>query len=236
MNRGALLTLWVIATLPFCRVHAEDYVHGKGNHEFLYGVKISASSAATNPYKIAVGSIGLKEYRIDSQVGTSLMLNGGVGFGQFRILSGIGLDYSRSTIYVDFNSFEGSNLQADEGCLSVEMKDLMIPLKLDYTLIDQEPYRLSVFAGPKARLVLPGSYDSDFQQFPAEGLKEEPSTLMMSGAIGIGVQTGRTFFEFELEHSFSNLSDGIMDRNGHPSGIVIDRKLNIMTFSVGILL
>lgn len=234
---GKRTLIFNLFTLLFLnQLNAEEFTHRNNGHEFLYGVKISASSAAGNPTDLFNGSLKLTDYRIDSQVGTSVTFQGGIGFDRITLMSGIGLDYSRSTIYVDFNSWEGSGLSPKMGCLSVEMKDIIIPLRLGYTCIDQDPYSMSVFMGPKMRFIPAGSYESTFQSFPSENLTEDPADYLVTGSIGVGVKTGRTFFEFELEHSFNNISKSINDMNGHHSGIIVDRKLNIMTFSVGILL
>lgn len=230
-------TLTVLALLLIPCFHAmAGNSHADRRHEFVYGVKFSASSTATNPSRLSTGSTQLNEFRIDSQVGTSLTLQGGFDFGKTALMTGIGFDYSRSTIYVDFNSWEGSELSPKEGCLSVDMKDLMVPLRLEYTCIDQAPYKMSVFAGPKFRIIPEGNFSSSFSKFPKENLEEKPVDCLACGTVGVGVKTGRTFFEFEIESSFSNISKGIYDSTGNATDITIDRRLTIMSFSIGILL
>lgn len=235
MNTKAL-TILILSLFTCLPIMADDSYQPNGRHEFLYGVKLSASSTASTPIRLMHGDTRLKEYRIDSQVGTSLTFQGGYGFGRLSLMTGIGFDYSRSTIYVDFNSWEGSGLSPKEGCLSVEMKDLMVPLRLEYICIDQQPYSMSVFAGPKLRVIPGSNFSSSLNTFPYDNLKEIPTDYLVDGSFGIGVKTGRTFFEVELEQSFNNISKGIFNAMDNPTDIRIDRRLAIMTFSLGILL
>lgn len=95
---------------------------------------------------------------------------------------------------------------------------------------------MSVYTGPRFIIPFTSSYSSSFIGLEGQDIKENLSDFIWGWTVGLTIRSGKTMIDFEYESGISNISRGFEGTCPQPipEQLVLNRKLNILSFSYGI--
>lgn len=232
--------LILAALIPMCRAAAAEADSiSMRKSAVAFGAKAGFSSASTYLYHASIDGHNLRDYRQDTQLGNFIMLHVQYGLDKLYLQSGLGIGFNKSTFYLDMNNQAGGEQAPEEMCYSYRLTSLMIPVQLGYSIVNQQPYRMAVYGGPRMRILSDKLFDTSVTGIKDLQIEEKPSKLAFGMTLGMTVQIGRTFFDMEYETVLSNISDCITvtGTNGNTDipDMELDRKMGIFSFSYGFL-
>lgn len=143
----------------------------------------------------------------------------------------------RSAIEFDVNSWNSESTTTDMAAFAMKGYYMEIPLVFGYNIINEEPYSMSLFTGPKISIPFTNTYSTNFSGFKQEGLSEEPSSHSFSWTVGVGYKIGRAFFNFNYDLGLNNISEKInyeTPPTNTNSIVSMDRKTGVFSFALGV--
>ena len=236
MKRHILTILAVI--VGFNVIHAQEPVTDQTEiSPFTWGVRAGFAATGTYLTKAIIDERKIIDYTQDTQVGNFAALLVRFNSKSFLLQTGLGLGFNKSSFTLDRNSWNPeSNTKSNVSC-SYSMVSVMLPLQVGYHIVNQDPYCMSVFTGPRLRYIPDKYYSSDFSGFEPYQITESPNPFAIGWTAGLSVQIGRTFLDFEYEATIGRLTKGMKDTSGAdpaPS-YTLDRRVGIISFSYGIM-
>lgn len=128
--------------------------------------------------------------------------------------------------------------QATVDRLFMRAESLELPIMVGYNLVKQGPYGLSLMVGPNLKYNYKVSYTSNFDNTEQE-LENNKNPFGINISAGVGVSIWRLFFdfiyEFGLNHTESDFKDRISQIPANNNDITINKRTNVMSFSLGFL-
>lgn len=232
MDRFAFL---ILAILPASIIQAQNTADEVISSNLSFGLKIGFAATGTYVGDAQVNAVRFDDYRQDTQLGTFGMIHVGYGKNRIYLQSGIGMGANRSAFYLEYpeTMFNGSS---DMG-FSYKMTNIMIPLQIGYNAVNQPPYRMSFYAGPKLRCIMTDSYGFEVLNPGEAEFHEYIKRNAIGLSLGMNVQIGRTFFEMEYEAGLTDISDNAyaFEADGTFHDMTLERRMGIFAFSYGIL-
>lgn len=206
-----------------------------GASGFSFGLKIGFAATGSNLSGASIDGLEIEDYRQDTQLGNLGMLQLGYGMNRFYLKSGAGIGLNKSAFF--FNGDGGLFPAGSEISCSYKLHNIMVPLQLGYNIIDQKPYRMSIYAGPDFRFILTDSYRFGIADHNGISFSEEAAKMTAGITVGLDVLIGRTFFDVGYERVLTDISEGITLDGADASGHRLDlgRRMGIFSFSYGIL-
>lgn len=204
---------------------------------FTWGVRAGFAANSTYVTNAVIDGHTIEDYRQDTQLGNFAAFQFRLNSRKLFLQTGIGIGSNKSTFYIDRNSWDPELESVNELGVSYSINSLMVPLQVGYHLVNNAPYSLSVFTGPRFRLPFADKYESEITGNLQDELEENLPNMIAGWTLGLGIQIGRSFFDFEYECGISDISGGIhpVAANVPDPGITLDRRLGIMSFSFGIM-
>lgn len=144
----------------------------------------------------------------------------------------------RFTVPGLIDNLANPSLQVPIHLLSMKAESLELPIMVGYNLVKQSPYGLSLMVGPKLKYNYKVSYTSNFDN-KAQELENNKSPFGISISAGVGVSIWRLFFdfvyEFGLNHTESDFNDRVSQIPVNGYDITMNKRTNVMSFSLGFL-
>ena len=110
-----------------------------------------------------------------------------------------------------------------------------VPLLLGYNFVNSETYKMSVFTGPKAKLLFTSLSKQEFANFPFADAKEKLDPLTFSWVVGLEVTIANICFDFVYQVGLNNTSRYIyIPESGEK--FKFNRNVDILGFSLGVTL
>ena len=110
-----------------------------------------------------------------------------------------------------------------------------VPLLLGYNFVNTETYKMSVFTGPKAKILFTSLSDQDFINFPFANAKEELDPLTFSWVLGFEVNIAKICFDFVYQLGLNNTSKYIYIPETNDK-FYFNRNIDVLGFSLGVTL
>lgn len=204
---------------------------------FTWGARVGFAATGTYVTDVFIDDHQLSEYTQDTQIGNFAALQFRLSSKRLFFQSGLGIGRNKSTFNMDRNSWDSQADSKNEFSMSYSMTSIMIPAQFGLHAINASPYTLSVFTGPRLRFIPDKYYSYSFNNIEPYILDETTSAFVISWTLGMSVQIGRTFFDFEYEASINNISGTIVDSSGiNPTPeIRMGRRFGALSFSYGIM-
>ena len=235
MRRSVLVTiLLILAPAVKAAGPADDF---EPLPLFTWGARVGFAATGTYVTDVFIDDHQLTEYTQDTQIGNFAALQFRLNSKRFFFQSGFGIGMNKSTFTMDRNSWDTQAESKNEFSMSYSMTSIMIPAQFGLHAVNTPPYTLSVFTGPRFRFIPDKYYSCSFNNIDPYILNETPSAVVISWTMGMSVQIGRTFFDFEYEASINNLSGTIIESSGiNPApDIRMGRRFAALSFSYGIM-
>lgn len=243
-----LLLIALVGLIPLYGLGAEadsSFVKPGNGKVFNWGAKVGFNSVlpVINSFLVDDMEVG-RESSVEYKVGYMAALFCRLNFDRFFIQPSLSLHRNESDIYF--------RLPDDLGTSGVPVKDrsmdkqlylkiysIDMPVMIGYSIVKEGPFGLSVMAGGKARY----NYKYDIQYInKTDNYKERytgDSSLFRVNMIGgVGVTLWQLFFDFTYEVGLNHREAKFKETKNNPdspNNIVLDKRLNMMGFSLGFL-
>lgn len=235
MKRLALLA--ILTLLSLSDAVSKSILEPESTSKVNIGFKGGFASTGLLMTDLYVQGHQIYEYESNSQVGYYMSLVTRMTMKRFYLQTEIMPSHIRSAIEFDKNSWDPEATTTDMASFKMNGYYMEIPLLIGYNIIDDEPYSMSLFAGPKITIPFTNTYSTTFVGFGQEGLCEEPSSYYFSWIIGVGYKIGRAFFNFNYNIGLNNISESINYETAptDPNSIVsMDRHTGVFSFALGV--
>ena len=235
MKRALTVLTFVLLAMPAAQ--AASPAPQETMPVFTWGVRAGFAANSTYVTNAFIDGHSIEEYQQDTQLGNFAALQLRVNARRLFLQTGMGISLNKSTFSIDRNSWNPESESASEMELSYSLTSMTLPLQLGCHIINSSPYSMSVFTGPRFRIPFHDKYMTEFSGIAQEGWEEDITNIIPGWTLGLAIQIGRSFFDFEYEYGIRNISEGF-----HPvaaetpdPGIILNRRMGIMSFSFGIM-
>lgn len=231
-----LLLLTVLALSPIIS-HAIEPGRFEPLPFFTWGARIGFNATGTYIDKAVFDGKRLADYEQDTQVGSFIALQFRFNSSRLFFQSGIGISSNKSSVEIDRNSWDKNNQTHDYIAVSYNTKSFMVPIQAGYHIVNQSPYCMSVFTGPRLRYSPDDFSTTSFSNQSPFVLAEEQKRFSVGWTIGLSVQIQRTFLDFEYEAGITNTSKRLYDTGGTTPDpeFEIGHRISVLSFSYGIM-
>ena len=202
-----------------------------------WGAKVGFAATASYVTNAVIDGHKLSEYTQDTQVGNFAVFLFRLNSRTIFFQTGLGLSKNKSSFYIDMNSWNPNAESKNDMSCSYSMKSVIMPMQLGYHIINQPPYCMSVFTGPRFRYTPDKFYSVQYNNLDPYQFTEKPRDIIIGWTAGLSVRIGRTFLDFEYEASINTVSRPLIElTQADPApSYTIDRRVGIMSFSYGIM-
>jgi len=231
------LILSVLALLPIITLHAVEPNGPQPFPFFTWGAKIGFNATGTYISQAVLDGKELNSYEQDTQVGNFCSLHFRFNSSRLFFQSGVGLSSNKTTVNVDRNSWKENSQTPDYLTASFVMRSVTVPVQIGCHVVNQSPYCMSLFTGPRLRYTPQKYYSATFVNDSPYNLAETGKALSVGWTIGLSILIERTFLDFEYEAGISNLSKDFNDTSGAYTGsdFKFGHRTSILSFSYGIM-
>ena len=139
------------------------------------------------------------------------------------------------------NSLANSALLPENALIKTKVTSIDLPILYGYKFIDVHPYGMAFFVGPKVAWSWKQQTENEYSGFYQQAIRETGYPFNYSAVAGLGVNVSNVFFDFRYEIGLHNLTRSIdFDRQAteapyNESMIVVRKRRNVMSFSVGVI-
>ena len=139
------------------------------------------------------------------------------------------------------NSLANSALLPENALVKTKVTSIDLPILYGYKFIDVHPYGMAFFVGPKVAWSWKQQTENEYSGFYQQAIRETGYPFNYSAVAGLGVNVSNVFFDFRYEIGLHNLTRSIdFDRQAteapyNESMIVVRKRRNVMSFSVGVI-
>ncbi len=236
MRRYAL-TMLVLGLCPMALSAIAPEQNKTASTSFTWGGRIGFAATGTYLKDAYIDGHKITEYTQDTQVGNFVALQFRWSSSRFLIQSGLGLSHNKSSFSIDRSSWNPSAGTADDILCSYSMRSFTLPVQAGFHVISRAPYYMSAFTGPRLRYTPPKQFSTKIVNLEPYQFTESPEEFVVSWTIGMSVQIGRTFFDFEYEQAINDITGPLTDVSGiePATDYRLDRRVGIISFSYGIM-
>ncbi|MDD4115806.1 MAG: porin family protein [Massilibacteroides sp.] len=210
---------------------------------FNWGAKLGFNSTlpVVNSLVIDDISVGAENTRVEYKVGYMAAVFCRINFDRFFIQPSISLHRTESEIY--FRLPENMTLRETayvsdlNSRFNLKINSFELPVMIGYSIVKEGPFGLSFMAGPKIKYNYRIRYTTNLDNYNDIYTSDDrPFRMNLVG--GVGVTLWRLFFDFTYEVGINHREKNFKTVEDHvplPENIVIDKRLNMMGFSLGFL-
>lgn len=213
------------------------------NSTFNWGAKVGFNSTlpVINSLIIDNAEITIENTRVEYKVGYMAALFCRVNFDRFFIQPSLSVHNTESEIYfrlpLDQTSETVQYVSDLNNQFNLKIHSFELPIMIGYSIVKEGPFGLSIMVGPKLKYNYRIRYTTNLDNYhDVYTSNDTPFRVNLVG--GIGVTLWQLFFDFTYEvglnyreTNFKTVGEGI----ALPENIVIDKRLNMMGFSLGFL-
>ncbi len=121
--------------------------------------------------------------------------------------------------------------------LKLRHESIEVPVLVGYKIIKESPYGLSLMIGPKFKYNYNTKYTFNFEN-SMNRFSNDSNEIDINIVMGVGVSIWRLFFDFTYEFGLNKMDSDFKNLNpveASITDITIDKRMNVMSFSLGLL-
>lgn len=198
-----------------------------------YGVKAGFNSSMFIIDKFKINGTTITELQNNYKLGYNVAMFARFNFKRHFIQIGPEFSIINSEIVFDKKASQHPDVQPDYATITSHIKSVNIPLVYGYNLVKEEPYALSIFGGPTFKYIWNEKSKITFENFSDLKISEKLSPYAINIIAGLSVKISYIFFDFSYEIGLSNISESINEGENIISEIILNRRHNTLSFSVG---
>lgn len=208
---------------------------------FNWGAKVGFNSAFPVFDHFTIDGQQVEDINMEYKVGFLASIFCRINLDRFFVQPSVEWTSSKSDVY--FKYVSDSNGQVIDEIVqpaehrTLKVRSIGVPVLFGYNIIKEGPYGLSLMAGPKIKYNYKNSYFTT-----VNGTEHEYTQGNMPWNVGIvmgvGVSISRLFFDFTYEFGLNATDSNFREKASlQPvlQEIKIDRRTNMMSFSLGFL-
>lgn len=231
MRRDSLIAV-LIAVLPFLTVAQE-----MDKTKFNVGVKAGFQAVTYNDPEF-----NIEGYKFDTNNIQSNKI--GYAFSLFaRVTKNRCYLQTEGTFGITNHSFDfqdeqekvDGNFIPNNTVYDLRTYCIQVPILFGFNFIETDRYCLSLFTGPRTKILLPSLCKQSFKHFKYDGLEEILHTKTYYWEVGLGIKISRVFLDMTFDAGLNKVTSHIIS---HSDGKIFttNRHDNILSFSVGFIL
>lgn len=204
----------------------------KVRFEVSYGVKAGFNSSMYIIDEFVVNGTTINDMQNNYKLGYNFSVF--TRFSLNRHFFQVGPEFSiiNGEIKFDKKASQHPDITPDYASIVSNIKSINIPLVYGYSIVDEKPYNFSVFAGPVFKYIWERKSDIEFINLFSD-VDERLSTYSVNLTMGLSVKISYIFFDFAYEVGLNNISKSIERISAPDEKLVLDRRNNTISFSVG---
>ena len=230
----------LILFLPALALYAQGSERNETTHSpvFTWGARVGFAATGTYITDAHIDGHKLTEYTQDTQVGNFAGVLFRLNSKKLVLQTGLGLNFNKSSFYLDRNSWNPESESKDVISCSYSMLSLTIPIQGGFHIVNRDQYCMTAFTGPRLRYSPDKYYSVKYSQMDPYDFTDQSTELILGWSLGLSVQIGRTFLDFEYEATINNVSGPMFDTSGATPApdYKLNRRAGIISFSYGIML
>ena len=187
----------------------------------------------------------MEDIRLQYKVGYQAAAFARVNIDRFYIQPSLAWQYTEGDIRFNIPQMEsslpgGTNAQVPIGKNRITYKSatLEVPVMVGYYLVKEGPYALSMMFGPNIKYNYKTRYSTDMTDRPRE-FEDDNTPFGISIAAGLGVSIWRLFLDFSYEFGLNEVASDFREigktEANQKGALSIEKRTNIMSFSLGFL-
>jgi hypothetical protein len=231
-RRGAIA---LVLCFCFMLVHAQQ----RSTSLINYGVKGGFSSTLYEVQNLTISGMPINSFTTKSEISSFYTIFARINAKRHYVQTECSYNVSNYTIDFASTQWSPSAQPYDKSTIGTKIIGLEVPLYYGYHIMQEGPYGMSFYLGPKAKFILTDYSRHSFKNVPYEFISERVKPINFSLMMGIGINIARVFFDFSFEYGLHNISNGFttIDLQGNEStqGIIFDRRKNVLSFSIGFI-
>ena len=231
-RRGAVA---LALCLCFVLTHAQQ----RGTSLVNYGVKGGFSSTLYEVQNLTIAGMPINSITTKSEISSFYTIFARLNAKRHYVQTECSYNISNYTIDFASSQWTPSAQPYDKSTIGTKIIGLEVPLYYGYHIMQEGPYGMSFYLGPKAKFILTDYSRHSFENVPYEFISEQVNPINFSLMMGIGINIARVFFDFSFEYGLHNISNGFttIDLQGNESTqeIIFDRRKNVLSFSIGFI-
>lgn len=212
----------------------------KSNDTFNWGVKVGFNSTLPVINNLVIDDVEIENTRVEYKVGYMAALILRVNFDRFFIQPSLSIHNTESEIYFSLPSEQENAGEAQirnlTNQLNLRIHSLELPVLIGYNLVKEGPFGLSVMVGPKLKYNYQIRYKTNLDNYQ-DIYTSDDTAYRVNLVGGIGVALWRLSFDFTYEVGINHRETNFRQVNGAQplsENIVVDKRLNMMGFSLGL--
>jgi len=189
---------------------------------------------------LTVDDIELEDIRLRYKVGYQVSLFGRLNMDRFFIQPSITWQHSEGDILFSIPvDLSESTAEFQTAQLEMNKQAILVPVHIGYHIIREAPYGLSFMVGPTFKYNYNVSYKPSYPGNDHEFISES-NPFGMNIATGVSVRIWQLFFDFGYEFGLNQTESDFKSKLDQTSpalskNIRIDKRTNVMSFSLGIV-
>lgn len=232
-------TLLLALSLLFCHTVCAQKLISIKDKAFNFGAKVGVNAAFPIVNSLTIDGTEAEDVSLQYRVGCQASLFCRVNISRFFIQPDLTWSHKAGDILFSLPE-TASTLSAnvpETDRLQIETSSLEMPVMIGYYLVKEGPYALSLMVGPKVKY----NYRSHYTTYLSEVADEyvnDGSPLGLGISTGVGVSIWRLFFEFAYGFGLNRVESDFRDHSSltpTERSISIDKRTNMMNFSLGVL-
>lgn len=138
-------------------------------------------------------------------------------------------------------TLSNSEVLKETGLIKSRATIIDIPLLYGYKFVDVHPYGMAFMVGPKVGWVWEAHSKNEYTGFYQQSINEHIEPFRYSAVVGLAVNVSNIFFDFRYEVGLHNVTQRIsydVSQTEEPYSqysMAIKRRLNVLSFSVGVI-
>lgn len=233
----------IIALLTLCiAANAQSFMRFESKR-FNYGAKVGFNSTFPIINSLSINEKEAENIEVEHKVGYLAAIFCRININKFFLQPSFSWHRSEGDIRFSMpkNLPAGqspSNTAMPSSILNMRTSSLEMPIIIGYNLVKEGPYGLSLMIGPKIKYNYKTAYTVESPTTQVEYINDN-TPFGVNISTGVGVSIGRLFFDFVYEFGLNQVeSDFKKANNSVPEinyGIIIDKRTNVMSMSLGVL-
>lgn len=228
---------------------AQENEEGRKNHSlyhnktFNLGATLGFNSTLPIVKSITIDDLQLENIRLTYKVGVQASVFGRINVDRFFIQPSFSWQHSEADIHFTVPQIESPDPSIAEtpvpsAHLEMARQSLRVPVHIGYHIVREGPYALSFLAGPTLKY----DYNVTYRSLSTGSVHEflsESNPFGLNIAMGVSVQIWQLFFDFSYEFGLNQTESDFRNKQAGSStpenNLRIDKRINVMSFSLGII-
>lgn len=212
-----------------------DSISGKRNKtgfDISYGVKAGFNSSMFILDEFVVNGTTINDMQNRYKLGYNFSFFTRLGKGRHFLQLGPEFSIINGEIKFDKKASQHPDIEPDYATIVSNIKSVNLPVMYGYSIVNEKPYNFSIFAGPVFKYIWEDKSNIEFLNL-FNDVDEKLSPFAVNLSLGVSVKITYIFFDFAYEVGLNNISKSIQRISEPDERLVLDRRNNTISFSIG---